>query len=81
MKFPAELAPSISIISATVSLGSSDPVTGDPSTKSEFPLFSLPINGSEAKAGGGLRDSVIETGWFPKTFFSIPDCTKTDKNQ
>lgn len=78
MKFPPELEPSISTISVTESLESSDP-----STDSEFPWFSLPINGSEEKAGGGLRDSVTdnEIGWFPKTFFSIPVCTKVGKKQ
>lgn len=59
MKFPPELAPSISTISVTESLESSDP-----SADTDFPRFSLLINGSEEKAGGGLRDSVTdnETG-------------------
>lgn len=79
MKFPAEVGPSISTMSVTVSVEGPAPVADEyPSTEFEFVIFSLLINGSEANAGGGLRDSVTdsETGWFPKTFFSMPVCTK-----
>lgn len=80
MKFPAELGPSISTISDTESLEGWDPAVAEyPSTESEFPWLSLLINGSEAKAGGGLPDN--ETGWFPKIFFSKPVCTKTGENK
>lgn len=53
------------------------------STKEKFPpVYSLsPVadtctKGSEAKAGGGLRESVPgnDTGWLPKKFFSKPVC-------
>lgn len=79
MNFPAELGLSISTISDTKSLEGLVPAGDEyPSTESEISLFSLPINGSEANAGGGLRDSATgnETGWFPNRFFSIPVCTK-----
>lgn len=65
MTFPAELGPSISTISVIEDLEGLVPIGSEyPSTESEISLFSLVINGSEANAGGGLRDSVTgnETG-------------------
>lgn len=73
MKFPAELGPSISIISDTVVGAMYPSVMFIPSFATEgdgVPLYSLPPEedtftiGSEANAGGGPRDSatVKETG-------------------
>ena len=59
MKFPAEPGPSISVISVTVSLEGPSFVPSFATDADE----DTPIIGSEANAGGGLRDSVVkETG-------------------
>lgn len=89
IKLPVELGLSISIISDT-EVGAMYPsVTFIPSFATEgdeLALYSLlpeeEIIGSDANAGGGLRDSITvkETGWFPNKFFSSPVCKMLGKN-
>lgn len=67
MKFPAELGPSISVISDTESFEDPAPsvmlIAFFPPADVELPLVSLPsaedapTSGSDANAGGGVRDS------------------------
>lgn len=76
----AESGPFISIISKLEGLAEVVMEAISIPTDDDMPPASACIRGSEANAGGGLRESGPgnETGWFPNKLFSKPVCRKSN---